>query len=118
MAQATVCALLLSAFALRVPTLARESFWRDEIDAVLFASAPWAQLLGGFAQPQHNGPAFHAVLRVWTEAVGQSEFAVRYLSTLADLVSVGLLVALGRRLGGAAVGLAAGALWAVLPAAL
>jgi hypothetical protein len=47
--------VLLLAFALRVSALSTESFWRDEVDAILFAQAPWPALLSSFTLPQHNG---------------------------------------------------------------
>jgi 4-amino-4-deoxy-L-arabinose transferase-like glycosyltransferase len=110
--------ILLLALLARAGMLAHEPFWRDETDSLLFARAPLADLLQSFGRGQHNGPAYHVVLRGWTELVGTSDVAVRALSTLADVVGLCLVAAAARRLGGARVGLVAGAIWAVLPAAL
>jgi mannosyltransferase len=111
-------ALLLAAFALRVEGIARESFWRDEVDAVVFAQVPWPELFGAFGRPQHNGPLYHVALRLWTDAVGTSELAVRYFSTLGDLLALCFVVAAARRLGGWPLPALVGVLWALLPGSI
>lgn len=65
-------ALLVAAFAVRAIGLARESFWRDEVDAILFARVPWPDLLHTFVVPAHNGPTYHVLVRLWVELVRPS----------------------------------------------
>ncbi len=106
-------ALLLGAFALRALQLGRESLWRDEIDSIRFALAPWPGPLENFAKAGENGPLYHLILRAWLSLGGASDLALRLFSTLCGLLLLAVIYALGRRLLGAR---AAG--WAVLLAAL
>jgi len=86
------------AFAVRVLGLDGQSLWRDEIDAIRFASSPLAELLGMFAQPGQNGPFYYLVLRPWLGVAGQSAFALRFFSLSFGLLTVPLVYQLGRRL--------------------
>ena len=88
----------LLAFALRAYHLGYQSLWRDETDALRFATGSLADLLGMFKNPGQNGPLFFVVLRYWLAAAGHSEFALRFLSaclgTLAVPISYNLVVRL------------------------
>ena len=86
------------AFGLRVVGITAQSLWRDEVDALIFATRPLAELLDMFRQPGQNGPFFFLALRPWLAAVGQSEFALRFPSALAGALAVPILYALVRRL--------------------
>ena len=86
------------AFALRMSGITAQSLWRDEVDALIFATRPLSELLGMFRQPGQNGPLFFLVLRPWLAAVGQSEFALRFPSALAGALAVPIIYALVRRL--------------------
>lgn len=88
------------AFALRLIGLTRQSLWRDEVDALLFATRPLAQLLQMFRRPGENGPLFFLALRPWLAAAGHSEFALRFPSALAGALAVPIVYILMRRLGG------------------
>ncbi len=88
------------AFALRIAGLTAQSLWRDEVDALIFATRPLAELLGMFRQPGQNGPLFFLALRPWLAAAGESEFALRFPSALAGALAVPILYALVRRLAG------------------
>src|SRR5512136_1516337 len=89
-------ALVAVAFAVRVSTLATQSLWRDEVDALRFATAPWRDMLGTFTRPGWNGPLYFLLLRGWVALTGQSEFALRYLSLVLGVLAVVLAFALGR----------------------
>jgi mannosyltransferase len=91
-------ALLIVAFAVRVSSLTFQSLWRDEVDALRFATAPWPELLGTFTKPGWNGPLYFALLRGWIALTGRSAFALRYFSLLAGVAAVALAFALARRL--------------------
>ncbi|MEO6063386.1 MAG: glycosyltransferase family 39 protein [Thermoflexales bacterium] len=106
-------ALLLGAFALRALQLGRESLWRDEVDSIRFALAPWPGPLENFAKAGENGPLYHLILRGWLNLGGASDLALRLFSTLCGMLLLAVIYALGRRLLGAR---AAG--WALLLAAL
>jgi len=93
-------AVTLLAFALRVLALLSQSLWRDEVDALLFATRPLPQLLDMFRQPGQNGPLFFLALRPWLVAAGHSEFSLRFPSALAGTLSVPLIYVLLARLAG------------------
>ena len=86
------------AFTLRVAGITAQSLWRDEVDALIFATRPLTELLGMFRQPGQNGPLFFLALRPWLAAVGQSEFALRFPSALAGALAVPIIYTLVRRL--------------------
>ena len=86
------------AFALRIAGLTAQSLWRDEVDALIFATL--AELLGMFRQPGQNGPLFFLALRPWLAAAGESEFVLRFPSAWAGALAVPILYALVRRLAG------------------
>ena len=92
--------LLMAAFALRAFALTHQSLWRDEVDALRFATAPWREMLNTFTQPGWNGPLYFVLLRGWVALTGQSEFALRYLSLLLGVVAVALAFALCQTIDG------------------
>lgn len=91
-------AVTLLTFALRVLTLLSQSLWRDEVDALLFATRPLPQLLDMFRQPGQNGPLFFLALRPWLAVAGHSEFSLRFPAALAGTLSVPLIYVLLARL--------------------
>lgn len=110
-----VLAATLLAFALRALPLLSQSLWRDEVDALLFATRPLSQLLDMFRQPGQNGPLFFLALRPWLAAAGHSEFALRFPSVLFGTLAVPLLYVLVMRLAGRPVALVAALLMATAP---
>ena len=94
----TLVGLLMAAFAVRVYALQAQSLWRDEVDAVYFATRDWATLLSMFTRPGENGPLYFLLLRPWIGLFGSSEFAVRYFSLMFGVAAVALIYPLGRRL--------------------
>jgi len=89
--------ILLLAWSLRLYGLTFQSFWRDEVDAVIFSSAPLKELLGYFVRPGWNGPLYYLLLRGWTELTGRGEFTVRFFSVLFGTLAVALTYRLGKR---------------------
>jgi mannosyltransferase len=110
-----VLAATLLAFALRALTLLSQSLWRDEVDALLFATRPLSQLLEMFRQPGQNGPLFFLALRPWLAATGHSEFALRFPSALFGALSVPIIYLLLTRVAGRPVALIAASLTATAP---
>lgn len=90
--------LLLAGFALRLEQLPRESLWRDEVDSIRFAQAPWETVLGNFGRPGENGPLYHLMLRGWLAGAGVSDLALRAFSVLAGVLLLAVLYRLARRL--------------------
>jgi mannosyltransferase len=90
--------LALLAFALRAYGLASQSLWRDEVDAVRFASQPLMGVLEMFLRPGENGPLYYLLLHPWLDLAGRSEFSLRFFSAVFGVLSVLLLYRVGRRL--------------------
>jgi mannosyltransferase len=93
-----LAALLLLTFALQASGLQFQSLWRDEVDAIRFASRGVTTLLETFVTPGQNGPLYYLLLRPWLEVAGRGEFALRFFSTLFGVLAVALTARLGRRL--------------------
>ncbi len=91
-------ALTLVAFAWRVHALDRQSLWRDEVDAVYFATRHLPDTLSMFTGPAQNGPLYFVSLRPWFAVLGSREFALRFPSAAAGVVSVLLTWQVARRL--------------------
>lgn len=86
------------AFAVRVLGLLQQSLWRDEVDALIFATRPLPELLAMFRDPGQNGPLFFLTLRPWLAATGHSEYALRFPAALAGTLAVPVGYALLARL--------------------
>jgi len=84
---------------LRVFSLSGQSLWRDEVDAVYFATWPLNLLITGLFAVGHNGPLYYLLMYPWQSLAGTTEFAIRYPSVVAGVVVVPLGFALARQLG-------------------
>ncbi len=91
-------AIVVLAFALRVNRLDFQSLWRDEVDAIRFATQSLDGLVRTFVEPGQNGPLYYLLLRPWLDLAGQSEFALRFFSVFFGLLAVPLTYRLGRML--------------------
>lgn len=90
--------LVAVAFALRAWGLEAQGLWRDEVDALRFATAPLAELWSNFTRPGWNGPFYFLLLRGWVSLTGTTAYAMRYFSLLWGVVSVPLFYRLARRI--------------------
>ncbi len=88
-------AVLLIAFALRVYHLETQSIWWDEGHSIQMASAPLRQIPTLPGMDVHP-PGYFALLHQWMALLGDSEFALRYLSVIFSLLTVALLMRFGR----------------------
>jgi len=93
-----ILALTGLAFALRVGGLSAQSLWRDEVDALRFATQALPALLEMFRRQGENGPLFFLSLRPWLAAAGTSEYALRFPAALAGTLATPVLYALIVRL--------------------
>ncbi len=107
--------IILASYALRAFHLGFQSLWRDEVDAMRFATQPLPQLLRMFVRPGENGPLYFLLLRPWLSVAGRSEFALRYFSLLWSVLAVALLYVLARRWAGRKAAALAALLLAVSP---
>jgi len=105
----------LAAFAVRAASLDTQSLWRDEVDALRFATVRWADLLASFTRPGWNGPLYYVFLRGWVALTGTSEYALRFFSLAFGVLCVPLAYALGCRLFDRRTGLLAAILIAASP---
>lgn len=91
--------LTVLAYLLRVPTLASQSLWRDEVDILLLSNWAWPDLIAGLWRIGHNGPLYFLGMRVWRIVLGDFEFSLRYPSAMMGVLAVPLSYILARRLG-------------------
>jgi 4-amino-4-deoxy-L-arabinose transferase-like glycosyltransferase len=106
--------LLAASAALRVHRLAEESLWLDEAASIMIAeqSVPW--LLAETAFDVHP-PLYYLALHEWMPWAGRSEFPVRVLSIVFDLLTLLAVFAAARAFFGRATALTAAALVAFSP---
>lgn len=78
---------LAVAFALRVYALSVQSLWNDEGTSVALAQLSLEAITNGAARDIHP-PLYYYLLYFWMPLVGQSEFAVRFLSVIAGVLTV------------------------------
>jgi mannosyltransferase len=95
--------LVLAAFAVRAITVDAQSLWRDEVDALRFASVPLDELIHNFARKGWNGPLYFLLLRGWVTVAGATPYVLRFPSVLLGVLCVPLSYALACRLVGRAV---------------
>ncbi|MEV7225639.1 glycosyltransferase family 39 protein [Polymorphospora sp. NPDC051019] len=89
--------------------------WEDELQTWGMVTASWPDFRSVLAGTDAGVAPYYLLLRVWTDLAGTSDAMLRLPSALAMVGATGLVAALGVRLGGLRVGLAAGLLFAVLP---
>ena len=107
--------LVLTGFFLRAISLDAQSLWRDEVDALRFATAPWAEMVENFTRPGWNGPLYYVFLRIWVMGAGTTEYAMRFFSLVFGVLSIPLVYVLGCRLFGAPVGILSGLVVSISP---
>lgn len=109
-----VAATLVTAIAVRVYDLAGKDLWIDEANSVVLAKTGVAGLLDGLKRDS-SPPLYYLLLAGWMKVFGDGEAAVRTLSVIPGVLTVGALFAIGRRLFGTQTGLLAAVLAAVAP---
>ena len=106
--------ILVLAFGLCFYRLGAQSLWNDEGTSVALAQRDLASITQDAAHDIHP-PLYYWLLSGWVRLTGTGEAAVRSLSALLGVGLVALTFALGRRLAGRWIGLAAALLAAVHP---
>lgn len=107
--------LVLLAMALRVARLAAQDLWGDEAYSAWLALQPPSGILQNLAQGEPHPPFYPLLLWLWVKVAGHGEFALRYASALFGVAIVPLVAALGRRLQGRQLALAAAFVTAINP---
>lgn len=91
------------------------SLWYDEAATVTSAQRSWPQLWAELHTVDAVHGLYYALIHAWFWLVGYTPFTLRFPSALAIGVAAGLVVALGRRLGGRRLGITAGLVFLALP---
>lgn len=113
----SICAclvILLVAAGLRFYRLDAQSFWNDEGNTARLVERPVVLIIEGAAGDIHP-PGYYLLLHVWRAFAGDSEFALRAFSALCGVLTVAVTAAIGQRVGGRRVALAAALFVAVHP---
>ncbi|MEA2218757.1 MAG: mannosyltransferase [Solirubrobacteraceae bacterium] len=113
-APALALALVAGAL-LRFATLDVQSLWYDEAVTAELLRMHLGGLLHTISAGESTPPLYYVLAWLWTHAFGTGEVGLRSLSALLGTVTIGVVWALGRRLGGDRGGLMAAALVAVNP---
>jgi hypothetical protein len=115
-ALAIVVVLTIAGFALRVYRIDAVPLRGDEAFSVVnWARQPLAESLTGTAAREPHPPLTYVLFRGWGLLAGTTEFSMRFLPALFNVVGIPALFALGCRLGGRRMGLLAAMLWTVHP---
>jgi mannosyltransferase len=107
--------LALLAAVVRIPTLAQQSFWLDEAYTERLVRMSFWGMLHAIPGSESTPPLYYMLAWLWTRVFGFSEFGLRSLSTLAGILTVPVVYAVGARLAGRRTGVIAGGLVALAP---
>jgi mannosyltransferase len=111
----SVLGLVLLATAVRVPTLAQQSFWLDEAYTEGLIRMSFGGMLHAIPTSESTPPVYYMLAWGWTHVFGHSEFGVRSLSALAGILTVPVVYVLALRLADRKAALIAGTLVALSP---
>ena len=107
--------VLVAGGALRFATLDAQSLWFDEAVTAHLLSLSLPDLWRAIPDSESTPPLYYVLGWLWTQIFGTGEAGLRSLSALLGTATIGVVWALGRRLGGERAGLAAAALVAFNP---
>ncbi len=108
-------AILLLALALRLVSLGDHSLWYDEAFSVLFAQNDLATMLSGTVNAVEHPLLYYLTLSGWMQMLGSSTFAVRLLSVVTGVLTVGAVYWVARDLFDPRTGLAAAFITTIAP---
>jgi len=97
-AKGFVLAIVFVAYSLWTSTMTLQSMWVDEVMALHYTRGDFAETVRTIIQPVHNGPLFYLLLFWWRQVVGDSDFAIRFLSVIFAVLTMPLLFQWARRL--------------------
>ena len=111
-----ICALLicLLGFALLVHDLDEKSLWGDEAYTASVVAGDLESAIRITAEEGYP-PIYYVCMWIWTTYMGDSEFALRFLSVIFGMLSIAMLYPLGRKMTSKGVGLMAMGLMAISP---
>jgi hypothetical protein len=97
---------------LRVLLLGMKGLWLDETFSVWMAGHSVGDMLQWIAKIDQNPPLYYLLLHYWMVINGDTPYYVRLLSVLFGTGTIPIIYLIGKRISGAAMGLAAAALMA------
>jgi hypothetical protein len=109
--------IFLLAAGLRFAQLDAQSFWNDEGNTARLVERTIPLIIEGAAGDIHP-PGYYLILHGWRALVGETEYALRAYSALCGILTVAVIAAVGRRIGGWSTALGAALLLAVHPLAI
>ena len=77
--------MILLAAAVRLPTLAQQSFWTDEAATLSVLHHSLGSTFSAIAHHESTPPLYYVVTWLWTHVFGYAEFSVRFPSALAGI---------------------------------
>jgi len=110
-----VLALTLIAFALRVYRLDFQSLWIDEGLTLRYAHLSFPELLATLRSVRAVPPLYHALTIYWLQWLGDSDFSLRFFSTIFSVLVIPATYRLGKSLINSRVALVAALLVTVSP---
>jgi mannosyltransferase len=113
--RAGLAVVLLAGAALRFATLDLQSLWYDEAVTAQLVRMGFSGLLHAIPDSESTPPLYYVLCWAWTHVFGTGEVGLRSLSALLGTATIGVVWALGRRIGGERAGLVAAAVVAVNP---
>ncbi|HEV7217030.1 MAG TPA: glycosyltransferase family 39 protein [Chloroflexota bacterium] len=108
-------AIILVAWLARAWHLDFYDFRGDEVFGIEYVNASIGKIISTLAAGEPHPPLFYLLLHFWLPVAGDGVYALRWLSTAGDVLSVALLYVLARRLGGPLLGVVAALLLALAP---
>lgn len=107
--------VVTAAFALRLINLAYVGLGGDEAFGVYHARSGLDEIIEITATVEPHPPLYYAFLAFWHQLAGPSEFAIRFPSVAAGVLTAALLIRIGRTIGCKREGLLAAVLLALNP---
>jgi uncharacterized membrane protein len=108
---------LMAAF-LRLYDLGRQSFWLDEAYTWYLTWPSWQDIWRVMLLISDTSPLHYVVTRLLVPLIGQGEFALRFVTLAAEMITLPVIYRLGRDMFNRTVGLCASALFAFSPFAV
>src|SRR6266478_5921113 len=105
----------LLALALRLYQIDRESFWLDEAFSYWAASNSSEDIIFRQETRDDNPPFYYLVLHYWMKMLGESDWAIRFLSAIFGVLAIPIVFQLGKQLFNDHFGLIAALFLAVSP---
>jgi mannosyltransferase len=111
----TALALVLTAFFLRAYRLDAAGFWQDEAFSAQAVAQGFAGIIDLVTTSEPHPPLYYEMLRAWYLLAGPTEYALRWPSLMAGVVTVALIYRVGTLLSRRTIGLIAAGLVAFSP---